>query len=114
LYVDTGEGAGQPLGVTVSPDKLVRLMEGIETERDRLRTWLRENRLPLTDIRAPGNDPCSRDTVTVFSQNGESAVEKADAYVTQLTNVIIELRNSARDYGLIEDENTDNFRREIE
>ncbi len=31
-----------------------------------------------------------------------------------LFNVVTELRSSARDYGLIEDDNTDNFRREIE
>ncbi len=54
MYVDeTGENAGQPLGMTVSPDKLVRLMEGIETERDRLRKWLIANRGPLTEIKAP-------------------------------------------------------------
>jgi len=76
LYVDeTGENAGQPLGMTVSPDKLVRLMEGIETERDRLRKWLITNREPLTEIDPPGTDLCSRDTVAVFSQNGESALE---------------------------------------
>ena len=114
MYVDTGEGAGQPLGMTVSPDKLVSLMEGIETERDRLQTWLRENRSPLTEITAPGNDLCSRDTVAVFAQNGGSAIEKASIYVEQLESVITELRNSARDYGLIEDDNADNFRRELE
>jgi hypothetical protein len=115
LYVDTGEGAGQPLGMTVSPDKLVRLMEGIDTERERLRTWLYDNRLGLgSEMSPPGNDPCSRDTVAVFAQNGDSAIEKAQIYVDQLFEVVTELRNSARAYGLIEDDNTDNFLREIE
>lgn len=115
MYVDeTGVNAGQPLGMTVSPDKLVRLMEGIETERDRLREWLLNNETALTRIDQPGTDLCSRDTVAVFSENGQSAIERAGLYVDQLDNVVTELRNSARDYGLIEDDNTDNFRREIE
>lgn len=114
MYVDTGEGAGQPLGMTVSPDKLVRLMEGIDNERVRLQTWLYENRDSLTVIGPPGTDLCSRDTVAVFSENGVSAVKMADAYVIQLANTVEELRACARDYGLIEDDNANNFRRETE
>ncbi len=115
MYVDTtpGEGTGQ-LHMTVSPDKLLTLADGIETERDRLRTWLRTSQVPLTRIDSPGNDPCSEDTVAVFMRNGESAIAKAEAYVNQLTNVVTELRSSARDYGLVEGDNTDNFRRETE
>jgi hypothetical protein len=100
--------------MTVSPENILRLMEGIETERDRLREWLITNREPLTKIDPPGNDPCSRDTVAVFEENGQSAVDKASAYVKELTNTVEELRACARDYGLIEDDNTDNFRRETE
>lgn len=115
MYVDdTGENAGQPLGMTVSPENILRLMEGIENERDRLRTWLYDNRDPLTTIDPPGTDPCSRDTVAVFSENGQSAVDKAWLYVEELDNTVEELRACARDYGLIEDDNTDNFRRETE
>jgi hypothetical protein len=100
--------------MTVSPDKLVRLMEGIETERDRLQTWLRHNEPALTKIDPPGTDPCSRDTVAVFSENGQSAANKAWMYVEQLDNTVEELRACAREYGLIEDDNTDNFHRETE
>ena len=113
MYVDEspGEGEGQPLGMTVSPDKLLQLMGGIEAEESRIQTWLFDNEQRLKTIPSPGNDPCSEDAVSVFGQNGEAACDAARAYSGQLRNVINKLRDSAHVYGLIEDDNINNFQR---
>lgn len=116
MYVDLGpeEGSGQPLGMAVSPDKLLQLKAGFEEERDRINMWLFDNRRRLHSIDPPGDDPCSRDAMAVFGQNGSIAVAKAEAYVERLTTVAQKMHESAVAYGLVEEDNSSKFRQEPE
>lgn len=116
MYVDVGpEGeSGQQLGMIVDPDKLLQLKAGFEAERDRIATWLRDNRERLINIDPPGNDPCSSDAMAVFGRNGDSAIAKAEDYVQRLTTVAQKMHESAVAYGLIEDDTASKFRQEPE
>lgn len=112
MFVDTGaEGSAGTGRMVVDPDKLALLKKGIEDESDRVRKWLFANRDPLTTIVSPGHDPCSVDTMAMMGQNGQTAIDKADAYVARLRTVAEKLHESAVAYGVTEDNNAAAFRR---
>lgn len=114
MYIDTGAtpGSGQPTSMAVSPDKLLQLAQGLESQVENITTWLRQHHLDLAEIPPPGNDPCSRDTMAVLSQNGKTAVEAAEAYLLQLRTMANKMQESAASYGLLEDATTVKFRQE--
>jgi hypothetical protein len=98
--------------LSVSPDKLVRLKQALEDQRDVIRAWLAHNRERLRVIPSPGNDPCSRDTTAAFGANGDSATRAAASYVGELSSVIRKLHECAIAYGLTEDDNKGKFPQE--
>jgi hypothetical protein len=110
VYIDTS-GQTEPGRMIVDPDKLVQLKQGIEAERDRVRDWLFKNTQRLKEIEPPGSDECSRDTMAVVSQNGGTALEKGDAYVNRLSAIVDKMHESARTYGLVEDNSAAAFQR---
>ncbi|MCT2587828.1 PE domain-containing protein [Actinophytocola gossypii] len=105
------EAPAEQLRLVVPPDKLLQLKHGIEEERDRMATWLYENRRALSDIPPPANDPCSIDTMRLMSQNGQQAVDAVDAYINRLTTMAEKLHRTAESYGLIEDDIAGTFQR---
>ncbi|GAB3462224.1 PE domain-containing protein [Actinophytocola sediminis] len=113
MYIDTGaEAPSGPARMIVTPDNLLRLKQGLEEERDRIRTWRRTEGRDVAEIDPPGNDPCSKDTMFWMSQNGQDAVNAVDAYVDRLTAIVENLHDSAVSYGLIEADNAHTFRQE--
>lgn len=107
MHIDNGiEDPAGPVRMTVAPEKLLRLKQGLEEERDRLRDWLRRDSRDLTSVDPPGSDPCSKDTMFWMSQNGHEAVAAVNAYLDRLTSVIDNLHDNAVSYGLVEDDNT--------
>ncbi len=113
MYIDTGtDGSGGPGRMSVDPGKLMQLKQGLDDEIDRITAWLFENRNRLHYIDAPGRDPCSRDSMEVMGQNGQTALDKCDAYARRLTEVARKLHESAVSYGLTEEHNAATFRQE--
>ena len=111
MFIDTGADDSAGTGrMIVDPDKLTQLKKGIEDESALVRKWLNANADALTMIDAPGHDPCSVDTMGVMGQNGQTAIEKADAYVARLRMVAEKLHESAVAYGATEDDNAAAFR----
>ena len=112
MFVDTGADSSAGTGrMIVDPAKLTQLKKGIEDEADRVRAWLFNNRDPLFKIDPPGHDPCSVDTMAVMGQNGQTAIDKADAYVARLRMVAEKLHESAVAYGVTEEHNAAGLRR---
>jgi len=111
MFVDTGADSSPGTGrMIVDPAKLTQLKKGIEDEVTQVREWLKANRDPMTKIDAPGHDPCSVDTMGVMSQNGLTAIDKANAYLVRLKMVAEKLNESALAYGVTEDNNAAAFR----
>lgn len=114
IDLDNAQESGQPAGMIVSPDKLKQLEAAFEEEGRRVRNWVRDNKVKLTQVPPPGQDPCSRDTAEVLGLNGQTAVDAAVAYANRLATVAQKLHESAVAYAATEDENTGRFRREPE
>lgn len=117
---DGGGGAAQPGGaigsglgmatMVVKPENILALRNDLTEIRDEVQDFL-EYEGPLMFVRPPGADPVSKDGAEAFSQNAESAIEVAYGYVKELTMVIESLNETARAYGLVEENNTDTFLR---
>jgi predicted esterase len=113
MFIDTGADDSAGTGrMIVDPDKLTQLKKGIEDEADLIREWLMANVERLTSIDPPGEDPCSRDTMGVMGQTGQTAIDKSQAYINRLTTVAEKLHESAVAYGVTEDNNAAAFRKE--
>lgn len=113
MYVDETGSDDQPTGqgMTVDPDKINTLVSGLEAEIADLRLWQQESLAKVTDVPNLGEDPCSQSLARVLSMNGKSAGNAAQAYIAQLQTVADQLRQSATDYGLVEERNEGEFRR---
>ena len=113
MFIDTGADSSAGTGrMIVDPTKLMQLKKGIDDESKRVRDWLDTNGERLFDIDPPGHDPCSRDTMPIMAQNGQTAIDKCQAYVARLMMVAEKLHESAVAYGVTEDHSAAAFRRE--
>ncbi|GGM77163.1 hypothetical protein GCM10012275_54760 [Longimycelium tulufanense] len=103
------DGGGGTTKLKVQPDKVLQLKRELEDVRDEVQTFLR-NEAEGLKARPQGADPVSQDAAKAISENADTAIEVADAYVQRLTAVIDALDQAAKTYGLVEDTNTVDFR----
>ncbi len=86
--------ADSVLGVYRRMDEQVRSMQESRWTATRLRS------LP-----ACGDDPVSRDEVTVFQPKVDAIIGIHEGYLRELVDARERLKQAAQEYGLIEDEN---------
>lgn len=114
---DAAEPSGQigsglpPAKLVVQPDKVLFVKRGFEDERAEVDRFIRNKGHMLNAVGPPGADPCSEGVAEALSQNGQAALDAAQGYADELTNVINALDEVARAYGLLEETNTDKFGR---
>jgi hypothetical protein len=97
--------------MVVDPDNIIRLKQRLEDRRQILRDYLTRKGDALFTGRAPGTDPCSERNAEVFTDNGKAAAEALRGFIKALGATIDSLHASAVAYGLVEEDNTDRFRR---
>ena len=103
-----------PATLVVHPDQVLRLKHRLEARRQAVVDLMLAELDNLARVPPPGTDPCSTRAVDVLGQNGQSAIDASKGFVLELNNMIDSLGEAARMYGLVEDSNTDRFRREFE
>ncbi len=107
-------GSGLPTAnMIIAPDKILALKRGFEDRRAIVQEFMTFEGRNLADVRSPGADPASEGGAEVLGRNGQTALDATQGYIDQLTKVIDALDASARQYGLVEDTNTQTFRQDL-
>ena len=105
-----GSGLG-PAHLIVEPGKVLQLKRRFEARRDKIEQFLYAGRIGLR-VTPPGTDPCSEATAEELSRNGDTAVTVTKEYVARLSQVIEQLDQIAKAYGLAEESNAGKFQGE--
>lgn len=113
------DGASEPLGavgsglpaatMVVDPDKILQLKGRLEDRREKVIAFMTNERRNLAVVPSPGTGPCSEGAAEALGQNGQLAMDALNGFVTELTNVIDVLNESAQLYGLVDEANAAAF-----
>lgn len=94
----------------VDPDQVLQLKADLQPIHDEVEAFLNTNGRTMV-VQPLGADPVSSETAEAFNENTRSALDAAWGYLAELKNVLAALDQAAQAYDLVEDTNTENFRR---
>jgi hypothetical protein len=107
---DTGPSAST---LRVDPAQVLSLKAELQPIHDDIENFLNTKGRAMA-VQPPGADPVSSETADAFNENAQSALDAAWGYLAELKSVLGTLDQAVKTYNLVEDTNTQAFRRGIQ
>lgn len=94
----------------VDPAQVLQLKAELQPIYDEVEDFLNTRGRSMV-VRPLGADPVSFETADAFNENAQSALDAAWGYLAELKRVLSTLDQAVKTYNLVEDTNTQGFRR---